>query len=109
MIEIALTCEYGLVSASTLMSVAAAINKQVQDEFGAAWKIQARVTAYSTGSEVPTESCRVFLRRDRWERELGFHVSDGHRPYVQVVYESHWVVAVSRACLEMAAGTAKIV
>lgn len=103
MIEITLTCEDRLIPLTTLVSVAAAINKQVQDEFKPEWKIDARVTASPTPADASRDSWVVMIIRVRDDRPLRSPpqaTSDSPPAYVQ--FDCAWTFTASQTCLELA-------
>jgi hypothetical protein len=104
--RIALVSKDSAISASELMDVAAALQKQVVDDFGPIWNIQATVNAFHKVQEVPLGYWPIVIQdKIGMDGAGGFH-DKKKQPFARVLYDPStpvWTVAASHELLEMLA------
>ena len=91
---------------SDLMSVSAAIQKQVTRDFGPIWEIQATVAAFSSLADVPSGYWHVLIVEDddRLPRNAGgVHLDEHGQPFSLVRAKNGWGLTTSHEVLEMLA------
>ncbi len=99
---VALTSTSSQVTADQLQAVAAAINKQVQRDFGPAWGLQMSVQAFTDPTKIPADYWPVTVQ-DTLDAPgaAGYHTDDNGQPYSLVMYEEDWSVTASHETIEM--------
>lgn len=90
------------VDASELTRVAAALNQQVQRDFGPIWGIRASVTAFTRVEDVPVESWPIFLMA-QVQDAAGVHEDQHGQPFALVQMDQDWSLTASHEALEMLA------
>jgi hypothetical protein len=102
--QAALVSEISAVSASQLLRVGAALQKQVSRDFGPAWNVQATVSAFTRLEDVPLGAWPVIVRDDiDTPGAAGVHEDKDGQPFALVAYSSDWPLTASHECLEMLA------
>jgi len=88
---------------NNFLDASAAIQKQVTNDFGPAWGIEATVDAFAATERKPLEAWPVVLRDDVTIESAGAHASeDGRRAFALVAYrEEDWTLTLSHEVLEM--------
>jgi len=101
--QIALINESAVLSMDKFLEASAAIQKQVTNDFGAAWGIDATVDAFASLNSKPLEAWPVVLRDDVTIDSAGAHSSeDGRRAFAIVAYrEEDWTLTLSHEVMEM--------
>lgn len=101
--RVALVSETEFVSLADLVRVSAAVQKQVTDDFGPAWDIQATVDPVASLADISPGYCPVVIRDDIGPSLSGAHWNDTHdQPFALVTYrEEDWPFTVSHEVLEM--------
>jgi hypothetical protein len=88
------------------MDVAAALQKQVVDDFGPIWNIQATVSAFNNVKDIPLGYWPIVIQdKIGMKGAGGFHDKKG-QPFAKVLYDPStpvWTVAASHELLEMLA------
>jgi hypothetical protein len=82
--------------------VAAALNQQVQRDFGPVWGIHASVTAFTRVEDVPVESWPIFLM-SQVQDAAGVHEDQHGQPFALVQMDQDWSLTASHEALEMLA------
>ncbi len=100
--RVVLTCRSDLVTLAELRPVAAALTKQIANDFGPAWSVDATVDVAADGA-APTEGWVITVMDGLDEPEPGYHRSAGGRPYAKVLAEGDWKLTVGHECLEVLA------
>ncbi len=102
--QVALVSEISAVSASQLLRVCAALQKQVSRDFGPIWELQATVSAFTRLEDVPLGAWPVIVRDDiNTPGAAGVHEDKDGQPFALVAYDSDWPLTASHECLEMLA------
>jgi len=105
--RIALVSKDSAITSSELMDVAAALQKQVADDFGPIWNIQATVSAFDKLQNVPLGYWPIIIQDKINQKGAGgFHTDKKGQPYALVLYSKDtptWTVAASHELLEMLA------
>src|SRR6476659_8958131 len=101
--RVALVSETGSVPAAELMRISAAIQRQLFEDFGPAWGIDAMVTPVASLADVPPGAWPVVVRDAVLPEGLGAHVSeDGESAFAIVTYRPEdWTLTLSHEVLEM--------
>lgn len=87
---------------SELTRVAAAINQQVQRDFGPIWKVHASVDAFTHLEDVPVESWPIFIA-SKVDGAAGVHEDQHGQPFALVEMAADWSLTASHEALEMLA------
>jgi hypothetical protein len=91
------------VDTADLTRVAGAIAKQVQQDFGPIWGVQATVSAYTRLEDVPVGAWPVIITTQDLGDAGGFHTTKHGQPRAYVAFNSEWSLSASHECLEMLA------
>jgi hypothetical protein len=102
-IQVALVPDGSGVNASELTQVAGAISKQVQQDFGPIWGVQATVSAYTRLEDVPIGAWPVIITTQDLGDAGGFHTNKHGQPRAYVALDNEWPLSASHECLEMLA------
>ena len=86
-----------------LSSVAAALDKQVQRDFGPIWGITGTINAFASASEVPADYCPIFVEDAGSMSQPGIHLDADFGPCARVAYSNAWSLVASHEALEMLA------
>jgi len=83
--------------------VAAALNRQVIDDFGPIWGVTATVHAFSGLAMMPPDAWLLVVKDDIGQKPgiAGFHLSLQGRPYALIQHSNAWPLAASHELLEM--------
>jgi hypothetical protein len=84
-----------------LARVSAAIQKQVLNDFGPVWNIQATVDAFADLAHIPPGYWHVILEDDIGSTDAGLHKDENNQPFALVAYTEGWQLAASHEILEM--------
>jgi hypothetical protein len=101
--HVALVSETPRLALSEAVQVSAAIQKQVTEDFGPAWEIEATVDAFDQLVHVPLGYYPVVVRDDIGIDDLGAHHDQLGRPFALVQYHDDWPLTASHEVLEMLA------
>src|SRR5262249_38393719 len=99
-IQVALIPDGAGVRMSELSRVAAALSKQVLQDFGPIWGIQAVVTAYARLEDMPLGAWPIIITTQDLGDASGFHTNRHGHPLALVQLESEWSISASHECLE---------
>ena len=88
---------------STLTRVAAALQRQVSQDFGPVWQVEATVSPFVDWNSVPADYARVILVDHLDSGSLGVHADRNGQPYALVAAHGDWPLVASHECLEMLA------
>jgi hypothetical protein len=91
------------IDASLLTRVAAALQRQVHEHFGPAWRIEAQVSPFVDWSAVPPDYARLIVVDHLDSTALGVHSDKDGKPYALVGAHGNWPLVASHECLEMLA------
>ncbi len=89
-----------------LARVAAALHKQVRQDFGPLWHIDASVSLFLEWQAVPPDYVRLILVDQLDSGALGVHANRDGVPYSLVAVRGDWPIVASHECLEMLADPA---
>jgi len=100
--NVALVDETGNIPAADLSRVAAALSKQVANDYAPIWNIQATVSAFPDLASVPI-GYRPIIVQDQLDQPgaLGFHTDKNGQPYALVMYTDSYSLTCSHELLEM--------
>lgn len=103
--RIALVSETDFIPFADLARVSAALQKQVTDDFGPVWNVQATVDPFARVTEIPLGYWPVVIRDDIGLNIAGAHTADAQdKPFALVTFrEDDWPTTVSHEVLEMLA------
>ena len=101
-IQIALVSEGVNVDSSSLTSVASALSKQVQRDFGPIWDVDATVSAFLKLEDVPTGYWPIIVMQNVQDA-AGYHEDQNGQPFAVVEFGDQWSLTASHECLEMLA------
>jgi hypothetical protein len=87
---------------STLTTVAAALSKQVANDFSPIWNVNATVDAFAKLDDVPTDYWPIIIKRDV-SGAAGYHEDQNGQPFAVVEFSNDWSLTASHECLEMLA------
>jgi hypothetical protein len=90
----------GLVAASQLPDIAAAVQRQVDHDLAPAWGVRARISVLEPTDPVPADTWPLRIVDDL-EGAGGVHLDDHGKPYAEAVNGTQLSVAVSHELLEM--------
>src|SRR5262249_7210462 len=101
-IRLALVARTNRLSKGEVTRVAAALNKQLKNDFGPAWQINATIEAFDASKDVPPDYWPVTVR-DRIEPAGAWtiHSEKDGRPFAEVTYGENWTVGASHDMMEM--------
>ena len=85
-----------------LTRVAAALSKQVDQDFKPIWKVLATVDAFSDLESVPTDYLPIIIVQ-HVQGAAGYHEDKNGQPFALVEYGDQWSLTASHECLEMLA------
>ncbi len=102
--HVVLVNEAAAITPDQLEVAAAAIQKQVDEQFGPIWGVHGKVETCATLNDVPVGSWPVVIK-DTLERAgaAGYHEDDFGEPRAFVLYTPDWTVTVSHEVLELLA------
>ncbi|HEY4971074.1 MAG TPA: hypothetical protein VII35_14330, partial [Steroidobacteraceae bacterium] len=98
---VALIAEDGKTGLDDLTACAAALQKQVTNDFGPIWNLTAVVSAFASLETMPHDYWPVILRDTIDEDLLGFHRDKHGQPYALVESDAGWQQTASHELLEM--------
>jgi len=102
-IHIALVPYKVSIAPETLTQVAAALQRQVIEDFAPHWHVDATVSAFVGWDSVPPDYVRLILVDRLDTGSLGVHADRGGQPYALVAAQGDWPLVASHECLEMLA------
>ena len=100
--RLALVPEKVKVAHSDLTKVAAALSKQVDQDFRSIWSVQATIDAFARLEDVPTDYWPIILVEDV-QGAAGYHEDQNGQPYALVELSDEWSLTASHEMLEMLA------
>jgi hypothetical protein len=99
-----LVSESKKVHAADLTAVATSLQKQVTDDFGPIWSVQASVAAFERRQDIPDDYWPITIRDDLDRPEAaGYHEDELGQPGALVRWTGDWSVTASHEMLEMLA------
>jgi hypothetical protein len=102
-IRVGLIDKTGSVNASELTAAAAALNLQVNRDFGPIWHVGATVAAIMDSQHAPPGVWPIFIVNNLPPTEGGIHLTKHRQPYALVETGPSWTLSASHECLEMLA------
>lgn len=100
--NVALVDETGNIRAADLSRVAAALSKQVANDYAPIWGITATVSAFPSLASVPTGYHPIIIQDQLDEPgALGFHTDKNGQPYALVMFTDSYSLTCSHELLEM--------
>ena len=103
MIHIALVPYQVSIDPSQLTRVAAALQRQVHEQFGPLWQIEATVSPFVDWNAVPADYARLIVVDHLDSMALGVHADNDGKPYALVNAHDSWPLVASHELLEMLA------
>jgi len=100
--HVALTTNGTDVSSSQLTKVAAALTKQVMNDFGPTWNVTATIDSFVALEDVPIDYWPVIVQPNV-QGAAGYHEDENGQPFAVVEYTDDWSLTASHECLEMLA------
>jgi hypothetical protein len=89
--------------AGTLTQVAAALQRQVVEDFAPVWHVDATVSAFVDWNSVPADYVRLILVNQLDSGALGVHADRNGQTYALVAAQGDWPLVASHECLELLA------
>lgn len=102
-IHIALVPYKVAIAPATLTQVAAALQRQVIEDFAPHWRVDATVSAFVAWDSVPADYVRLILVDRLDSGSLGVHADRDGQAYALVAAQGDWPLVASHECLEMLA------
>ena len=103
-IHVALIADGVEISLSALMTVAAALQKQVTYDFSPIWNVDATVNAFASIETMPNGYWPIIVKDHLADpRAGGFHTDAQGQPFALVLKTDSWPKAASHECMEMLA------
>jgi hypothetical protein len=102
-IHIALVPYQVSIDPSLLTRVAAALQRQVHEQFGPLWQIEATVSPFVDWNAVPADYARLIVVDHLDSTALGVHADKDGKPYALVNAHGSWPLVASHELLEMLA------
>jgi hypothetical protein len=102
-IHIALVPYQVSIDPSLLTRVAAALQRQVHEQFGPLWQIEATVSPFVDWNAVPADYARLIVVDHLDSTALGVHADKDGKPYALVNGRGSWSLVASHELLEMLA------
>ncbi|MGM4928948.1 hypothetical protein [Tardiphaga sp. 619_E2_N8_5] len=102
--QLALVSESATISASDLMRVAAALQKQASRDLAPVWNISATIDAFEKLEDVPLGYWPMVVRDDIGYDAAGIHLDNDRQPFALISASSdidHWSLTASHETLEM--------
>jgi hypothetical protein len=85
-----------------LARVAAALQRQVERDFGPIWNLRATVDAFPTLEDVPLGYWPMIVREDiGFQGAAGIHLDKNGQPFALITYGDSWSLTASHETLEM--------
>ncbi len=81
--------------------VAAALQQQIDRDFGPRWDVAARVIAVVPGQEPPSGAWTITVTRHVEGQQSGFHLDHDGLPFSTIEYAPDWSLGASHELLEM--------
>ncbi|HEX8114187.1 MAG TPA: hypothetical protein VF516_40940, partial [Kofleriaceae bacterium] len=103
MIHIALVPYQVSIDPNQLTRVAAALQRQVHEQFGPLWQIEATVSPFVDWNAVPPDYTRLIVVDHLDSTALGVHADKDGKPYALVNAHGSWPLVASHELLEMLA------
>jgi hypothetical protein len=103
LINIAILSQSNSVPVSEIMSISAALQKQVSRDFGPLWNISATIDSFAALEGVPVGYWPLIVVDQVPTGELGAHGQRDHQPIAIVQAKSDWSLTASHEILEMLA------
>src|SRR5438445_3890524 len=100
-IHVALVPYGAAVNLAELTRVAGALSKQVQQDFGPIWGVQATVDPYARLEDMPLDAWPIILTTQDLGDASGFHTTRHGHPMAFVEIDSGWSISASHECREM--------
>jgi hypothetical protein len=102
-IHIALVPYQVSIEPSLLTRVAAALQRQVHEQFGPLWQVEATVSPFVDWNAVPADYARLIVVDHLDSTALGVHCDKDGKPYALVNAHGSWPLVASHELLEMLA------
>ena len=100
-IHLALVSRTNAIDIAEMLSVSAAIQKQIIRDFGPLWSVDATIDAFAKMEDVPLDYWQILIV-DTFDHG-GQHRERNNQPYALVAAGSSWSLAASHEALEMLA------
>jgi hypothetical protein len=101
--HVALVKESKNVDSADLARVAAALQRQVLDDFVPMWRRPATVDSFPRLEDVPVDYWPMIVRDDIPYDAQGIHLDNKWGPYALILWDAGWSLTASHECLEMLA------
>lgn len=101
--HLALVKESKSVDLADLARVAAALQRQVLDDFTPIWRRPATVAAFRRLEDAPLDYWPMIVRDDIPYDAQGIHLDNQWGPYSLILWDAGWSLTASHECLEMLA------
>jgi hypothetical protein len=103
LIQVALVSESETLAFGELLSVSAALQKQVSRDFAPIWELHATIDPFERLEDVPTGYWPVVVVDQLHTGDLGIHGQRDGQPIALVQFGQDWSLTASHECLEMLA------
>lgn len=101
-IQIGLVADHVEIPLPEVTTVAAALSKQVAQDFSRYWKVQATVNAFAQLENVPIDTWPIIVQAKLDDPgAAGYHQTKHGQPYALVEYGEQWSLTASHELLEM--------
>lgn len=101
--NIALLSQSSTIAQPEVMTVAAALQKQVLRDFNRFWNVAATIDSFATLEDVPTGYWPVIIVDEIASGEMGIHGQRDNQPIAMVQAKDDWSLTASHEMLEMLA------
>lgn len=101
-VQLALVSEGVNISPSDITRVAAALSKQVMNDFEPIWKVSATVDPFVKLEDVPVDAWPVIVMKNV-QGAAGYHEDKNGQPFAVVEFSDQWSLTASHETLEMLA------
>ncbi len=98
--RVAIVSEVPDLTLAELAPVVAALQKQVDHDFGPIWGVQAKLIAVAPGQPTPRGAWTLTIQA-QVQGQLGFHHDEDGRPRAVIEYDPAWSLTASHELLEM--------
>jgi hypothetical protein len=99
--RIAIISEVPALTLAELEPVVAALQRQIDEDFGPLWSVQARLTPIPPGERAPPGAWRLTIQEELEGGQSGFHHDEHGRPRAVIEYTPDWSLTASHELLEM--------
>ncbi len=101
--HLALVRDTSRVDSADLTRTAAALQRQVLEDFQPVWRRGATVDAFLKLEDVPVDYWPIIVRDDIPYDAQGIHLDNEYGPYSLLLWDEGWSLTASHECLEMLA------